>query len=330
MKTTLEHVAKEKAKQKIEQIVNGEHLRGDASFDEVVERLIESRKSQGRAKNDESFAKAIRKSFHLPMTTPARSIAPGDLMKWLNAQAAAQNWRARTFNHYRLFLRQAFDLAVADNFMLAKDHPFERMQIARKRPDPVRRNIPTQEQFERIIASVREVDGEAEADFLEFLGLAGVGQAEAAALEWSDISGDKIRFVRKKTRREFWVPLFSYLAPLLAKLRQEKAEGLVFSVREAGEELRQACDRLGYKRFTQRGLRAMRIKRWYDDGVPVKRIALWQGHTDGGKLIMETYTEVFCDTDAAAERADLERVGGAIRVDDLALPNKLRVVESAA
>jgi len=43
--------------------------------------------------------------------------------------------------------------------------------------------------------------------------------------------------------------------------------------------------------------------------VPVKRIALWQRHRDGGRLIQEVYTEVFCDTDKAAEQADLAKVG---------------------
>jgi hypothetical protein len=31
----------------------------------------------------------------------------------------------------------------------------------------------------------------------------------------------------------------------------------------------------------------------YRAGVDVKTIAKWQGHQDGGKLIMDTYTEVF-------------------------------------
>jgi hypothetical protein len=79
--------------------------------------------------------------------------------------------------------------------------------------------------------------------------------------------------------------------------------------KEAGKKLRHACRRLKLKRFKQRELLAMLIKRLYDAGVPVKRNALCQGHRDGGRLIQEVYTEVFCDTDKAAEEADLAKVG---------------------
>lgn len=37
----------------------------------------------------------------------------------------------------------------------------------------------------------------------------------------------------------------------------------------------------------------MFIAELYRAGVDVKTIAEWQGHQDGGKLIMDTYIEVF-------------------------------------
>jgi integrase len=199
--------------------------------------------------------------------------------------------------------------------------------IKRRRLDPVRRNIPTEEQFRALIENVRqeECSGEKYADFLDFLGRAGVGQAEACALEWRDVSATKMRFVRRKTRVAFEVPIYSWLVPLITKLRSRSPadQGRVFDVQDAGKALRRACRRLGLvegkqrPKFTQRSLRAMLIKRLYDAGIPVKRIALWQGHRDGGKLIQEVYTEVFCDTDQAAEDADLARIG-AVNMESIA------------
>ena len=50
---------------------------------------------------------------------------------------------------------------------------------------------------------------------------------------------------------------------------------------------------LGLPPFTQRNLRQMFIVEAYRAGVDVKTLAKWQGHQDGGKLIMDTYTEAF-------------------------------------
>jgi hypothetical protein len=41
----------------------------------------------------------------------------------------------------------------------------------------------------------------------------------------------------------------------------------------------------------------MKIRELYEAGVDVKTIARWQGHRDGGKLIMEIYTEIFRSND---------------------------------
>ncbi|HEY4271535.1 MAG TPA: hypothetical protein VGM65_05995 [Candidatus Udaeobacter sp.] len=59
-----------------------------------------------------------------------------------------------------------------------------------KREKPIRLT-PTFEQFKAIIADVRSqvfnADAQDSADFLEFLGLAGLGQAEAGSLTVADV-----------------------------------------------------------------------------------------------------------------------------------------------
>jgi integrase len=145
------------------------------------------------------------------------------------------------------------------------------------------------------------------ADFAEFLGLAGVGQAEAVGLKWEDIDlkAGRINYVRKKTKTAFHTPVFAWLKPLLTKLRKEGAtSGPVFKIKNVKKALAAACRRLGLPHFTQRGLRAMRIKRLWEAGVDVKIIAQWQGHRDGGKLIMTIYTEVFGSSSDSYERAE--------------------------
>ena len=66
----------------------------------------------------------------------------------------------------------------------------------------------------------------------------------------------------------------------------------VFKISDAKKALAGACRRLGYPPFSQRSLRRMFITRAIDRGSDVKTLAEWQGHKDGGKLILDTYSHV--------------------------------------
>ena len=59
--------------------------------------------------------------------------------------------------------------------------------------------------------------------FVEFLGLAGVGQAEAASLKWGDIEWEnqRIHFRRQKAQVTFAVPIYPDLQPFLQRLQME-------------------------------------------------------------------------------------------------------------
>jgi hypothetical protein len=43
-------------------------------------------------------------------------------------------------------------------------------------------------------------------------------------------------------------------------------------------------------------------------GVNVKLVSKWQGHQDGGKLILDTYSEIISDSDKAFEQQELEKL----------------------
>lgn len=202
---------------------------------------------------------------------------------------------AASQNAFVTVLRELFDFAVRDN-CIAKS-PCAHLKF-RKREKPIR-NSPTFEQFKAIIADVRaqpfNADAQDSADFLEFLGLAGLGQAEAGSLTRADIDFDAGRFItfRHKTSKGFAVPIFPQLRPLLERLCEGKSNGdRVFKVRDAKKALAGACRRLGYPAFSQRSLRRMFITRALQLRVDVKTIAEWQGHRDGGKLILDTYSYV--------------------------------------
>ena len=62
--------------------------------------------------------------------------------------------------------------------------------------------------------------------------------------------------------------------------------------RDAKHAISAACKRLGLPAYSHRSFRRMFITRAIERGVDVKVIAEWQGHRDGGKLILDTYSHV--------------------------------------
>jgi integrase len=108
-----------------------------------------------------------------------------------------------------------------------------------------------------------------------------------------DFEAGQIIAYRHKTSAGFAVPIYPQLRPLLEKLCAGKAhKERLFQINEARKALTNACVRLGLAHFTHRSLRRMFITRAIELGVDVKTIAQWQGHRDGGLLILKAYSHV--------------------------------------
>lgn len=276
-------------------------------------------------RNDTVFADRFVATFERGMGVKVVDIRTSDLSAWITGEATKSGWEPRTFNHYRLFLKGIFDLAVQDRVIVKAQNPFDPQFIKRRKPGHVFRRIPTLEQFTAIVAYARREPGDPKAkgsdpggsrhasQFIELLGGAGVGQAEAASMVVRDLGvtgpDERLVFIRQKTKKRFQVPVYPWLRNLVAELRDDHKlstpETPVFTIKDVKTPMATACRNLKFPRFTQRNLRAMLIKRLHDLRITPKQIAAWQGHTDGGVLIQQVYTEVFCDSDRTAERANL-------------------------
>lgn len=275
------------------------------------------------------LTRKMRESFDargLGIDLPVGRVRHSHLVIWL--ALVGRGLRHSSYNRHRLFLRQLFEFAVAETIIATS--PFDEEKIAAKGKQRIERKVPTEAEFQAIVAEIRHPrwpEGNAgkhggqrprtqnaAADFAEYLGQAGVGQAEAASLTWEDVDWARgtVRYTRRKTGKPFAHPLYAWLRPLLERLRTASAtrKGPIFAIKDVRHSLNAAKGRLKYDNFTQRSLRAYLIGRLWKAGVDVKVIALWQGHGDGGKLIMDTYTEVFGSNDADYQQQQLAKAEG--------------------
>jgi integrase len=239
----------------------------------------------------------------------------------LNAWLASHELRLRnsSYNRYAAFLRQLFEIAVADRVIAANQNPYNNVNTKWKRPEKPVRNVPTDEQFEQIIETIRAQkfsDSATDAaNFIEFLGRAGLGQAEAGSLTWGDVDWEKSQLAirRHKTRELFYVPIYPGLRPLLERLYAACQQPIdlaqkVFNIRDAKKALASACKKLDIRHYSPRNLRQILIRNLWQKRVDPKLIAKWQGHRDGGKLIIDTYTEVFSEDDANYQEQQLKKL----------------------
>jgi integrase len=268
--------------------------KGNASFASVLDSYIETLGGSEETRRKKRIViETLKQTWFGIDSLPLRVVKPSHVTAWLS-----KHYGDKSASHYNAALtviREALDLAVADKVIL--ESPAKGVTY-RKRKKPIR-ETPTFEQFQAIVSDICNqrfnADAEQSGDFVEFLGLAGLGQAEVSAIKRSHVDLDASRIIvyRHKTDTGFAIPVYPQLRPLVEKLCKGKAHTeRLFSINESRKALANACKRLGFPSFTHRSLRRMFITRAIERGVDVKVISQWQGHQDGGKLILQAYSHV--------------------------------------
>jgi integrase len=232
--------------------------------------------------------------------TDASRVKPSEIKSWL----ASFPFGPPSYNLYLQGVRELFRQAVDDRLLACS--PVDGIK-QRKLSRPIRQT-PSLTEFKAIVDSIRNQKysdtAQESADFVECLGLAGLGLAEASALTWGHVDLDRGQIIvfRHKTRMGYALPVFPQLRPLLEKRLTVAmaAQGgslptrdtKVFSLSDAKVGLSNACKRLKLPNYSSRAFRRMFITTAIERGVDVKVVAQWQGHRDGGKLILDTYSHV--------------------------------------
>ena len=232
-----------------------------------------------------------------PSTQKVRDIKTSDMRGFLSQYE--KRLSPATINKVVTLCRDVFAYAIEDKIIARS--PMDGIKY-RKLKTIEKRLTPTFDQFTAIVASIRSQvyadTARHSADLVEFMGLAGMGQGECAGLSWGDINFDasSITIIRKKTGQEFEIPIYPSLRPLLERMKAERtskaASDKVFSVANPKKALEAATRRLSLPAYTARALRRMFITRCIELGIDAQTIASWQGHRDGGVLILRVYGRV--------------------------------------
>lgn len=308
LRTTDKALAKRRLVDKRAELSKVRRDAGECSLAQLCDRYMETVRSQAPKTiyRKEAIARRIKTDWPDGAGVSIAKIRQSHVAAWLSSY----KFGVPSYNLHLLFVRAAFALAVADR--LLAESPVDGLKI-KKAKKPIR-TTPNLEEFQAIVADIRAMihnpDNTDSGDFVEFIGYAGLGQAEAGALTWGDVDFRKgqITTFRQKTSRGFAVPIYPQLLPLLERMRAERgghpgASEHVFRVKDAKKAITAACKRLEFRPYSHRSFRRMFITLALERGVDVKVIAQWQGHRDGGKLILDTYSHL--RTEHGARMAEL-------------------------
>jgi integrase len=271
-----------------------DHTKGNKSFGAVLDDYAATLTgAESAVRKKHALIEKIKATFFGADSLPLRTVKPSQVETWLSKHYG--NLSASAYNSALTLTRQALDLAVRDRIIV--ENTVAHLKY-RKRKKPIRLT-PSFEQFQEIVADIRaqrlNADAQDSGDFLEAMGLLGLGQAELSSLRRGDVDlgREQIIVYRHKTDQGFAIPLYPQARPLIETLCPDKEhDHRLFRIDDARKALGSACRRLKFPHFSQRSFRRMFITRALERGIDVKVLAQWQGHTDGGKLILDTYSHV--------------------------------------
>jgi integrase len=216
------------------------------------------------------------------------------VQQWLKRFDTAK-FKASSFNQRITSLRKFFDMAVDDGVI--DRSPMEGIKY-KKVADPIR-TTPTEEQFRALVEDIRsqKTNGHGcndSADYVELAGTLGLGQAELSAIRRQDIDlkANQIRLYRHKSKQQFTIPIFPDARPIIERRlanMEDSPTARLLPQDNCRKAMEGACRRLNFPHFEPRSLRRFHITRSLRAGIDAPTVGAWQGHRDGGKLVLKVY-----------------------------------------
>ena len=264
------------------------------TFDEVATRWLDSLRSHLKASSAlrrEISLKQLRPTFG---AVPVRSITRLQCEEW--AKHRSPQIAASTFNNERETMLSVLDYAQREGLIM--DNPAK--VIGRRKLGKTTVLIPSREQFDKLVATLRGLDIRYQdaADFIELLAYSGMRKAEANAFRLADVDFERGSFnvtggeLGTKNHEMRVVPLFPVFRAFVERLQAQgprPADKPLVPILDGKNALDTACKLNGYPHFTNHCMRHFFVSNALEKGVDFKTIAAWVGHKDGGLLVAKTY-----------------------------------------
>lgn len=236
--------------------------------------------------------KSIKSSWPDLAGSELRKTDKRDCERW--AEKYAKAYSPTRFNGALETLRAVFAIAIEQGALAFNPA----LSISRLSVKQKRLNLPTQEQFLKILAvmDARNALSPDSADLVRLLAFSGMRKGEARNFEWPDVDFDKRQIKVKgdpthgtKNSEIRFVPMIEDLHGLLCRLKLRGTEGRVLPLNECRYSLASACKAVGCARITHHDLRHLFATRCIESSVDIPTVSRWLGHKDGGALAMKTY-----------------------------------------
>ena len=226
---------------------------------------------------------------------PLRNITPFQCEQWAVKRGA--KLATQTFVHELETMRNVFGYALKHGLILSSPAT----TIKRPKVSYTKVVIPTREQFVKLVAQIRQSDGQADnqrkskagADLIEFLAFSGARIGEARASAWEDVKFQSNMIWLHGTKSEDsdrQIPMTAALRDFLLRLKSsETPQGKILQTDSAKKCLATTCKKLGFTKFTHHDFRHFFATTCIESGVDIPTVSRWLGHSDGGALAMRVY-----------------------------------------
>lgn len=276
--------------------------------------------SKSRQKNFKWFVNCLESEFPFLKDIEVQKITPAVIEEILPKikQRNGKPYKPRSYNELVGQIKSLIEIAIRREII--SRNPF--LAIPRNKKRKTVKDSPTEtpsfEQFWLIVEQIRKNrftdHSEESANFVAFMGCAGLGAAEVRNIKWSDIEYEfkRIQIQRVKTDEYFTIPIYPELEQVIALMDHHAIKDsteLLFKIKSVPKKaLATACASLGYPNFTPRSLRKMRITDLLRKNIHYKTVAKWQGHQDGGILILKTYSNIMSESNESFESVQVAKL----------------------
>jgi integrase len=271
-----------------------------AIFPEVAQRWLDTVRHTMKSasiKRRESCIKNLAPHFK---GIAIRNVNQAHCDAWLNKRGP--HISASTFAHELGTMKLIFDFAVVRGLLLANPAT----HIKRKKFPGATIQIPSREQFHKLVAAMRDREGtfgsqgkgNDAANLVELLAYSGCRLAEGTSLRWCDVNFDLNCITitggetGTKNHEHRTIPMTTALRELLVRLRTEKnpqPADFISPINDAKKCLLTTCRKLAFPHFTHHDFRHFFATTCIEAGVDIPTISKWLGHKDGGALAMKVY-----------------------------------------